>query len=60
MKAYISNDGTLIIEGENQLERMALKGWENDFAEGRSAFRIGESEPIQRADEDVQRGRHRE
>jgi hypothetical protein len=44
MKAYIANDNTLIIEGENQVERMALRAWEDAFADGDSAFRIGESE----------------
>lgn len=53
MKAYLDESDTLIIEGENQLERMALKGWEAQFEAGESAFRIGASEAIQRAEEDV-------
>ena len=49
MKAYIANDQTLIIEGENQLERMALVAWDDAaFAAGDAGFRVGDSEAIVR------------
>jgi len=58
MKARLENDGKLlIIEGDDMMERMALKGWEAEFRDGNSAFRIGDSEAVQRAEEDVQRDR---
>ena len=52
MKARIDDEGTLVIEGDNSAERLALQAWEQGFADGDLAFRIGRSEPIQR---DVQR-----
>lgn len=55
MKALLHDDGTLAIEGENTIERMALMAWEQHFFDGKTAFKIEQSEPIQRADEDAGR-----
>lgn len=55
MKATLTDDNVLVIEGETHLERMALKAWEDDFRNGDAGFRIGDSEPIERAEEDVRR-----
>lgn len=40
MKAEINNDGDLIIEAETEIEEFALKSWQSNVTEMKSAYPI--------------------